>query len=188
MSVTEHFTPSSFLSTLKNVINEDEKIALGVHFNVSPYAPFSMLSQFLYNFVLWGFFWDTASGEMDYPLYSVDWFIFMELNCAPEKDANYRRVSTAEQIIDSLPVLHLVANRNVNYKSDLDIDDNVKIVCSFIENMHLLHDKRSSRHILNFACKKEYRETLTRLFEVELPRRGIRIPKSQVKSTVLAVF
>jgi hypothetical protein len=48
---------------------------IGVHFNISAYAPFQLIAKFFYNFVLFGFLWDEASGDMEYIPDDIHWHV-----------------------------------------------------------------------------------------------------------------
>jgi hypothetical protein len=55
-------------------------IKLGIHFNISAYAPFDVISRFFYNFVLFGFLWDEATGDMEFIPDNIFWYVSNLLN------------------------------------------------------------------------------------------------------------
>jgi hypothetical protein len=48
---------------------------LGVHFNISAYAPFEIVSRFFYNFVFFGLLWDESTGDMEYIQDNIHWIV-----------------------------------------------------------------------------------------------------------------
>lgn len=48
---------------------------LGVHFNISAYAPFDKIAQFFYHFVLFGLLWDQTTGDMEHIPFDLHWKI-----------------------------------------------------------------------------------------------------------------
>ena len=45
-------------------LNMKDDITIGIHVNISAFAPFYQVSQFLYYFVVFGIIWDETTGEM----------------------------------------------------------------------------------------------------------------------------
>ena len=187
ISVAEHFTPAYFLKQFRDTIgifNVKPK-KLGVHYNTSAYAPYPTFSQFLYNFALWGIFWDTHSGDMDCSLSNLEWHIYVELSSAPSKDPVYGNVSTSQQIINSLPVLHLIGNLNVNYALDLEIDEDVQLICGFVNaynNDVLAHNAHTVVLSIEPTNVNDTKTILAILFGDILPNdKKIKIPASQVQ-------
>jgi hypothetical protein len=190
ISVAEHFTPAFFLKQFRDIVGDFnvKPTKLGVHYNTSAYAPYPVFSQFLYNFALWGVFWDTHSGDMDCSLNNLEWYIYIELSCAPSKDPFYGNVSTPLQIINSLPVLHLVGNLNVNYTLDLEIDDDVQLICGFVNaynNDILAQNGHEFILSIELPSIEETKKILDSLFGLILPhQKNINIPASQVQTRV----
>jgi hypothetical protein len=48
---------------------------LGVHFNISAFAPFGIIAQFFYNFILFGVLWDEETGDMEYIPEDLHWHV-----------------------------------------------------------------------------------------------------------------
>ena len=78
----EQFSPSQWMSKYRNttdkVTKPEDVVNLGIHFNVSAYAPYHIVSRFLHNFVVWGIFWDFDTGDMDSVLENSKWHLFVE--------------------------------------------------------------------------------------------------------------
>jgi hypothetical protein len=50
-----------------------ETTTIAVHFNVSAYAPYDVVARFFYSFILFGIFWDEATGVMENILPNIRW-------------------------------------------------------------------------------------------------------------------
>jgi hypothetical protein len=48
---------------------------VAVHFNVSAYAPYDVVSRLFYSFILFGVFWDESNGDMEFILPNIRWSI-----------------------------------------------------------------------------------------------------------------
>jgi len=108
VSINEDWRVSSFIEQfhdgIKNLRKEEIK-ALGVHFNVSAYANYSLVNTFFYNFIYFGLIWDEYTGEVEYVPRDVEWYFFVELSSAPESDEDFQHVSDPEAVFNCLPAL-----------------------------------------------------------------------------------
>ena len=130
--MTEQFTPSIFISRFRHLTKGSEGMAIGVHFNVSAYAPIALFDQFLQGLVLWGLIYDPFTGDMEQVDPAFKWHIFIELNCAPAEDTQFANQSSMDNSLKSLPILcHAAQRQTENEHLPLELNDDVAIVCNF---------------------------------------------------------
>lgn len=67
------FFKESFLEAVRTNLNDN--IIIGVHVNISAYAPFQQINQFLYHFLCFGILWDVVSGEMLSISRNIKWLV-----------------------------------------------------------------------------------------------------------------
>lgn len=131
IAVNEDFSPVKFIErmNLQNDLMPDR--AVGIHFNVSPYANYNSFSEFLHNLTAWGIIWDRKTGKMKQlrspNMKPTEWFIFVELGCVPEQDDSYKDASTPEKVLLKLPCLKLLANIYENLKCPFEPDKKAAI-------------------------------------------------------------
>eukprot|EP01087_Luapelamoeba_hula_P021662 TRINITY_DN7613_c0_g1_i1.p1 TRINITY_DN7613_c0_g1~~TRINITY_DN7613_c0_g1_i1.p1 ORF type:complete len:278 (-),score=29.17 TRINITY_DN7613_c0_g1_i1:79-912(-) len=115
VTICEEFLRSKFIKQYRAAIaSQDEKpvddlITLGVHLNVSCYAPFSVLARFLEQFLFWGLLED-ETGQLLMVDKRVRWHFFVELATAPLDDDDFAHVVFTEQILNMLPALKHTAS------------------------------------------------------------------------------
>lgn len=137
VSANENFTPLVVIQQWKPLqLKYVTKVA--VHLNLSAFAPLSEVSRFLYTFLVFGYFWDVASGTMDYSPPGTKWHIFVEI---PNVGVNLRK-TIAEQsqvpndtnhVINQLATLKYLAKHvEVNPDVPYTIDDEAALVCTFL--------------------------------------------------------
>ncbi len=95
---------------------------MGIHFNVSAYAPFDVVARLFYSFMLNGTLWDESSGDMEIILPTIRWIvssshwrnigiylklqIFVELGQTRDDDTLVHNRSTDVDVIQAIPLLH----------------------------------------------------------------------------------
>ena len=115
VSANEDFSSMIFLERCQSLIfsNKSKSKKIGIHFNVSAYAPLDVVSQFLQNFILWGFFFDAKTGEMKTSPSNANWYICVELSTAPPKDIDYSKYSTVESYLDVLFIANKLGSKSI---------------------------------------------------------------------------
>jgi hypothetical protein len=113
------------MQAVKECLNDE--VTIGVHVNIAAYAPFHLISQFLYHFLVFGILWDVTTGEMlalppnikwlvsiclfNYLSHKVFFYIykiFIEIGQASPHDIQFLHRST-NAVLSALPIVQLVA-------------------------------------------------------------------------------
>jgi hypothetical protein len=104
-----------------------EEVTIGVHVNIAAYAPFHLVAQFLYHFLVFGILWDEPIGEMLALPPNIKWLvsnigcvielaiisfmfakIFIEIGQTSTHDTQFLHRST-NAVLSALPIVQHVA-------------------------------------------------------------------------------
>ena len=118
IDINENFTPIIAIEILKNVQNALQ-MSLGIHFNVSAYAPLHEVSSFFDNLIFHGIIWDKNNGEM----LSIQYFninLFIEIHTSPKLDKNYKNNNSIKKILNQIPSIKLFSNKIENLSNNIN--------------------------------------------------------------------
>ena len=54
---------------------DEVQVRVGVHINISAFAPFQLINSFLYNFLVYGVLWNPESGRLEFAPPTAEWFV-----------------------------------------------------------------------------------------------------------------
>eukprot|EP00026_Physarum_polycephalum_P000006 Phypoly_transcript_00006.p1 GENE.Phypoly_transcript_00006~~Phypoly_transcript_00006.p1 ORF type:complete len:4090 (+),score=503.30 Phypoly_transcript_00006:465-12734(+) len=107
LSANEDFSVQNFIQDVQSFTTDE--ITVGVHFNISAFAPFRFVSTFLYYFTVFGILWDEATGEMLALPPNIKWLIFVELGQTSPSDTQFAHRSSTSLVLHELPITKSIA-------------------------------------------------------------------------------
>lgn len=181
VTLTEDFTPSVFIRKFleaQKQVQAQQPLRVGVHLNVSAYAPMAEVSRFLYAFLLWGQLWDFNTGAMHTISNTVSWHIFVELGIAPQDDARFGQLSTFEAVLRSLPIVKHLAEAGA-VQAEFVVTAEERLVAAFLQAQQggKLNAAGITQIVADNGPAAGVIAALNVCFNRTLPQRGIEIPR-----------
>ncbi|KAL6077130.1 Replication factor C small subunit [Balamuthia mandrillaris] len=148
VSITESFVPSKFIAMYRNLASSSSTSSsvrtIGVHLNMSAYAPLAVVGRFLELFIFWGMLWDESTGDMEKIHAGDQWHIFVELAAAPDHDKHFVHASSLQKVLSQLPAVNHAAETFFSMPQQpqregsptLDIDADVRLAHSFFASYY----------------------------------------------------
>lgn len=104
---------------------------IGIHFDISPYAPLSVLNQILYHFIFGGLFVDEGSGLSVSLPKDTQCYLYFELGLAPPKDPDFEQYREPSTILQALPIIKHFAEDTPVIQTFM-IDTKARLLANYI--------------------------------------------------------
>ena len=109
IAVNENFTSHMFLRSLREIIETGEK-KIGLHIDISCYAPYEIINRLLTHLFFGGSVIDETTGEALAIPAGIELHIFFELGLAPSvEDAALEKFKLESAVLDHLPMVSFLA-------------------------------------------------------------------------------
>jgi len=175
IQVNEDFSGKRLMETLKQHFNKPiSRGTLGIHFDISPYAPLSTLNQILCHFVFGGLFVDESSGLSVSLPPDAQCHLYFELGLAPPKDPDFERYREPSAVLQALPIIKHFADPT-KPTTQIPIDGKARLLASYVA----LYNKASIQDVIppnlppHKGTEPEVRDILNQFFHStsSLPRK-----------------